>query len=173
MTRRPSSPAARQGFTLVELLTVIAIIGILAALIFPSIGKVRESAAKNACAGNPHQSAVATLTYASDPAQNGNYTTYSYFGYIPLAPGAETAFGITDQGVLKNAETIPADIGLWACLTDRNGGRYHGHGDLDTAQLVQGQNAAHADGSLRWVKGEDLIPYATADSIFYGPRSRT
>ena len=33
--------SSRGAFTLIELLTVIAIIGILAALIFPTIGRVR------------------------------------------------------------------------------------------------------------------------------------
>ncbi|MBN2235062.1 MAG: prepilin-type N-terminal cleavage/methylation domain-containing protein, partial [Opitutales bacterium] len=36
--------ANNRGFTLVELLTVIAVIAILAAIIIPSVGKVRENA---------------------------------------------------------------------------------------------------------------------------------
>lgn len=47
--------APRQAFTLIELLTVIAIIGILAAIIIPTVGKVRDSAKKAQCVSNLKQ----------------------------------------------------------------------------------------------------------------------
>ncbi|AHF90362.1 N-terminal cleavage protein [Opitutaceae bacterium TAV5] len=61
---RPLRPAA--AFTLIELLTVIAIIGILAAIIIPVVGKVRESARRAQCVSNLRQIANAVLLFADD-----------------------------------------------------------------------------------------------------------
>jgi len=56
----------RAGFTLVELLTTIAVVSILAAILFAATGKVRESAQRAQCAGNMRQLAAGVLLYAND-----------------------------------------------------------------------------------------------------------
>ncbi len=57
---------AKSGFTLVELLTVIAIIGILAAIIIPVVGSVRNSAKSANCATNLRQLGVMCTMFASE-----------------------------------------------------------------------------------------------------------
>lgn len=56
----------RHAFTLVELLTVIAIIGVLAAILIPSIGKMRGNARSTQGLGNLRQLGLAGLLYAGN-----------------------------------------------------------------------------------------------------------
>ncbi len=61
---RPHAP--RLAFTLIELLVVVAIIMLLAALLFPSLRTARQRAAVVVCASNMRQALVAINVYASD-----------------------------------------------------------------------------------------------------------
>jgi len=56
----------RQAFTLVELLVVIGIIAILAAILFPVLTQAREKARQATCMSNQHQLALLTIQCAQD-----------------------------------------------------------------------------------------------------------
>jgi len=66
----PAPPTASLAFTLVELLVVIAVIGILAALLLPTLARGKACAWRADCASNLRQLGLATQMYWDD--NNGN-----------------------------------------------------------------------------------------------------
>ena len=89
----------KSGFSLVELLTVIAIIAILAAIIFPVMGSVRDRARQNQCMTNLKQVALMVQAYKTD---NRKYPD-------TLGPKIETD-RLMEQAKLSNTSLFPEYI---------------------------------------------------------------
>jgi prepilin-type N-terminal cleavage/methylation domain-containing protein/prepilin-type processing-associated H-X9-DG protein len=81
--------ARRSGFTLPELLTVIAIIGVLAGILIPIVGRVRDTANSSQCMSNLRQIGVALKLYTTDH-QNTLPPTYTWTATASLAKGEWT-----------------------------------------------------------------------------------
>jgi prepilin-type N-terminal cleavage/methylation domain-containing protein len=76
----PVSRRERTAFTLVELLVVIGIIGLLIAILLPTLSKARDQATRTQCASNLRQWGVALRAYAAN-----NRNSFPYNG-PPILP---------------------------------------------------------------------------------------
>jgi prepilin-type N-terminal cleavage/methylation domain-containing protein len=112
---------SRRGFTLIEILVVVGIIGILVGLILPATQKVRDAANRAKSQNNLHQIALATHNYAGTndcfPSVNGQpvelYRGESLF--IKIAPFLEQKRETFSDGFIRTYVS-PADPTVFANL---------------------------------------------------------
>lgn len=71
----------RTGFTLIEMLVVIAIIALLVAIITPAVNKGIRSARNSACKSNLHQIGLAIAAYSAD--HKGKLPSTGFYGISP------------------------------------------------------------------------------------------
>jgi prepilin-type N-terminal cleavage/methylation domain-containing protein len=135
---------SQKGFTLIELMIVIAIIAILAAILIPNFLHARAEAQTAGCEGNEKQIATALEEYAVD--HNGSYgaggTVTStllgtlYLGVTPTDPvdssnysvntasGSYGSYQISDAGKHDTTTTggLPGGPGTGSILYNQNAG---------------------------------------------------
>ena len=135
--RRPRDPlrprradGVSAAFTLVELLVVIAVLSLLAAVLVPALRKSVDLAREGACKSNLRNWGVAFLAYAAE-----------HQGYLPHPDGQEREVQGTDQGTRGWMDVLPPYFGdrPWR---DYPAGRkpVHGIWQCPAARLVPGAN---------------------------------
>ena len=125
----------RHNFTLIELITVMAILALLAAILLPSLSHARECARSTSCTSLLKQYACATSLYADDyddffPDRrrylDSNHGFISYFSLnassladITRCPGDSTTSALGRLGLLpSDSSFIPVSIGGTVNLSD-------------------------------------------------------
>ena len=131
----------RSGFTIIELLAVIAVIGILVALLMPAVQAARESARQTQCRNNLKQLAFATLNFEvaheafppariqprpdeADPEFQCGGTEPTWLVHImPYveAQDLRTSWDVYDPFKDHNDDVRNANLPIFVCPTRRSG----------------------------------------------------
>ena len=139
-------PAGQYGFTLVELLVVVAIIGILIGMLLPAVQSVREAARRTACMNNVRQMVLASHGYEAafgkfppsfeierGTVLSGNNGSWSIHGRLLPFVEQANAYKLVDLNIAWDAQQdtgVPTlRIPLFQCASEVN----------DTVRLKDGE----------------------------------
>ncbi len=145
----------RNGFTIIELTFTIALIGILAAILLPSLARARENARRTSCMASLSQIGIALRIYADENDSE-----------LPWSGGNNNATCLTelllDSGIHPASFICPSDAG-------------HTEDELispETGYLVPVWNFMHNVGELGLRASYEYLGAYTVEPIRYPPPTR-
>lgn len=146
------------AFTLVELLIVIAIIGILMSILIPALSNSTASARRTACANNMRQIVLAIANYAQD----NKDALYNLGGGTTFAPVNCNGSGNLD-GLIGPVKYLTAEVGYDPALpkdfryyTGPGGSRISFYSVMPIVGLPSGVTLTNSAAKPRWSKFSDV-----------------
>ncbi|MCM8528437.1 MAG: prepilin-type N-terminal cleavage/methylation domain-containing protein [Lentisphaeraceae bacterium] len=132
----------KHKFTLLELLIVVAIIGILISLLLPSLSKAREAAKTAVCLSNQKQVSIAIISYQEEG-----------LGFLPQVDKIDRFLLSRDEGT--------GDVSAWTCPSRNR--------SLEYVTEQRPVSYSFSLNGLKWVEKKHLAKiYEPATSLIYG-----
>jgi len=166
---------SKRAFTLIEMLVVIAIVAILAALLLPALSRGKDSAKSAACKSNLRQLGLAMTMYANEfryyPPQAHRDTSINQF--VTYAWPAKLLPHVSDSKGVFRCPSRGAEFN-WPTNRSQLGYDFPLNIDIGTTPFSYGYNAWSADGGVgglglsdtlvtRVLKPADMIAIADSD----------